>query len=165
MRLPKLFVPENKDIDKKLENLLQENKTVKKARIGSIDSLTDIPEVIGEYVQRTQPENIQKKDWDKYFGDNISKYLTEVIEMIYTEPCSSFFTCIRILEFKSKTLDEANKVIDLKARLDYNWQTMEIVSLKKGNYLVTIRKNQLDEGNGLEVIGNYYRENFGLEGL
>lgn len=164
MKIPTLFVPENKDLDRKLENIIK-GKEPDKMQIHDVHSLADIPEVIGKYVQRAQPEKIQKQDWDKYFGDNIPKHLTKAIETTYTEPHSSFFTCIRILELKSKTLDEANKVIDLKAGLNYNWQIMKIVSLKKDDYLVTIRKNQQDKGNSLEIIGNYYRENFGLEGL
>lgn len=163
MKIPKLFVPEDKDLDEKVRKIIQD--ATKAKRIENILSLADLPQIIGDYFQRTQPEKIQKVYWDKYFGDRISQYINEAIETTYMEPNSTFFTCIRILGFKSKTLDEANKVLDLKVGLSYNWQTMKIVSLKKDDCIVTMRKNQLDKGNSLEVIGNYYQKNFGMEDL
>lgn len=162
MKIPTLFVPENKDLDKKLEDII---KKPDKMQIQDINHLADLPEMIDKYVQRTQPNKIKKEYWWKYFGNLISQYITEAIEITYIEPRSTFFTFIRILKLKNKTLDDANKRLYLKVGLNYNGEMMEIINLKKGNYIVTLRKNKFDVCNSLEIIGNYYRENFGLEEL
>lgn len=165
MRLPKLFVPENKGIDKKLENLLQENKTVKKARIGNIDSLTDIPEEIGNYTLKTGPKKIYKKDWTWYFDERIPDYIVRAVEMTYQKPLSLFFTSIHILEFKStKIMDEADRKLNLEKEIN-DMEVMTARGLRKNNYLVVIKANKCDKDNSLKVIGDYYINNFGLEDL
>lgn len=165
MKIPKLFVPENKGVDKKLENLLQGNKIVKKARIGSIDSLTDIPKVIYDYTLRTGPKKIYKKDWTWNFDERIPDYIVRAVEMTYQKPLSTFFTSIYILEFKStKAMDKADRKLNMEKEIN----EMEILtarSLRKDNYLVVIKANKCDKDNSLEVIGDYYINNFGLETL
>ncbi len=171
MRLPKLFVPEDKDIDKKLESLLQENKTVKKAQtikkvqIGSIDFLTGIPEEIGNYTLKTGPQKIYKKDWTWYFDERIPDYIVRAVEMTYQKPLSTFFTSIYILEFKStKAMDEADRKLNMEKEIN-DMEVLTARSLRKDNYLVVIKANKCDKDNSLKVIGDYYINNFGLEDL
>lgn len=162
MKIPKIFIPE-KNLEQNVETLLNLKNVVTKP-IDNILSLTCIPEKIGNYDLRTDFEILDKKAWAWHFEERIPQYIIQTGEMTYQEPSSLVFTSVYILEFKSKTdLNKINKKMNLEKEIN-KLETIRIKCLKKDKYLVTIKTNYTDKCS-LDVFGNWYINNFGLEEL
>lgn len=163
MKVPKIFIPE-KNQDEKLENLLQDKKPDDNKPIKGIKSLDCLPKNIGIYALNGEFMKITKKRWDYFFGEQIPDYILQAAWMTYQAPFAYVFTSIYFLEFKSKEcLDELSKKMNLEKEINQVNAT-RTRCLKKDNCLIAIKSNHTDT-NSLNVIGDWYVNNLGLEDL
>lgn len=164
MKIPTVFILDNKNLDRKIKDVLQDEESRKTRQIDSA-ILEQYPEKLGDYTLRTDFEMLNKKDWEWHFGKRIPKYIIGAGEIQYKIPSAITFMSIYILEFKSGTdLNKVNRKINLEKEINQLGEIMVTKCLKKDNYLVAIKVNKADMS-GLDVFENWYLNNLGLETL
>lgn len=160
MKIPNIFIPENKSLDRKLE-YLGSGKPSRVKRIKDIWSLSYIPEKIGGYDLRTEFKIINQERWRWNFGEKIPKYITQAGEMTYIAPKSPVFATIYVLEFKNGTKLRLDRKTCLSEYFEKN-DAIRIKLLKRDDYVVAIKTNHTDKQSA-DVFGNWYMNNFGME--
>lgn len=159
MKTPKTFLPNNKNLDKKLKEL-----ECGKKQANNMFSLSCLPEKINNYDLRTDFEEITANYWDWHFGKHISNYLLKAGQITYKAPSSNVYTSIYLLEFKNGIdLNKLNRKIKLEKEINQA-KNMQTKCLKKDNYLIAIKTNHIDKCS-LDIFKNWYLNNFKLEAL
>ena len=160
MKIPDVFILERKNLDKKLKEL-ETGMPSEIRQIKDLFSLSNIPEKIRGYDLWRDFKILKKNEWEWHLGEEVPPYIIQAGEMRYKQPSSPVFTSIYILEFKSTELK--NLVVNLEKEIN-QYDATRTRCLKKESYLVAIKTNHTDEYS-LDVFGNWYLNNFGLETL